>query len=134
VARPWPGAGFGPRGDRGLGRPPAGGREAPQRTGPVRSHDDWFVERDALQKRSGEDGAGRLFEGRRGSGPVDGRSGFRGRGGVRGHVGRGGRSLKGSGRGDDKEGQGHHGEAMDRSCARGGHGALRPKERNRDQQ
>jgi hypothetical protein len=68
VARPWPGAGFGPRGDRGLGRPPAGGREAPQRTGPVRSHDDWFVERDALQKRSGEDGAGRLFEGRRGLG------------------------------------------------------------------
>jgi hypothetical protein len=118
AARQWPGAGVGLRGGRGIGRPPAGGREVQRRAGPVHDSGDWFVERDAMQRRSREDGAERQFEGRRGSEPVFGRGGFRGRGGARGHVGRGGRSLQGSGRGGDREGQGHHGAAMDRISSR----------------
>jgi hypothetical protein len=47
-SRPWPGAGLGPRGGHGLGRPPPGGWSASRRDGPVRGHGDRLVDRDKM--------------------------------------------------------------------------------------
>jgi hypothetical protein len=59
----------------------------------MRGHGDKQVERDAMRRRSGEDHVVRQFDGRKGAGPVDGWSSFRGRGGAHDRVGRGSRSL-----------------------------------------
>lgn len=87
-----------------------------------------------MQRRSGEDLAVRQFEGRKGAGPAEGPSRFRGRGGARGHVGRGGRSLQGSGRIEVREGQGRRGAAMGLSSACGGRSAQWEEEMVREQQ